>query len=180
VIRALLLGAFVAVLVTPSLAASDLLLTIDGVGNVRIGMTLRESGRTIGARISVPKDGGSDDPQECSYARRADGRDANISYMMHRNRIVRIDIGPTERGQSVAAVRTAEGIGLGSSEKQLRQAYGRRVRVEPHPYGDANDHYYVLKDAGGRRGIIFETWDGRVSQFRVGRYPEVRWIEGCS
>ncbi len=150
-----------------------------GVGQVRLNMTLKQASRAVGAQISLRKSE-YDDANECSYASRADGRDSNISYMMHHGRIVRIDIGPPGEGKKPTPVQTVEGLGIGSTERELRAAYGRRVKIGPHPYGDANDHYYVLDAPGKRRGIIFETWDGKVSEFRVGTYPAVQYIEGCS
>jgi len=160
----------------PALAGGTM--TMDGLGKVHLGMTLKGAGRALGARLVVSPD--YDDPSECSYANRADGRDANVAYMLHRDRIVRIDVDSRTAGKSFVDVRTEAGIGIGSSEADIRRAYGRRAKVGPHPYGDRNDHYYRLDDNGRNYGIIFETWDGKVSEFRVGGHHAIEYIEGCS
>jgi len=106
----------------PALAGGTM--TMDGLGKVHLGMTLKAAGRALGARLVVSPD--YDDPSECSYANRADGRDANVAYMLHRDRIVRIDVDSRTAGKSFVDVRTEAGIGIGSSEADIRRAYGRR------------------------------------------------------
>lgn len=51
-------------------------------------------------------------------------------------------------------------------------------RVSPHKYVDG--HYIEIEIKGGKFSIIFETDGKRVTSFRTGRSPEVRYIEGCS
>jgi hypothetical protein len=154
-------------------------LTMRGVGKVRLGMTLKEAAEALGARLRPVE--GADDPAECTYAKRSDGREANLAYMMHKGRIVRIDVDQPEDGDRRAVrVRTIDDLGLGSGEAAIRKVYGKRAVVQPHPYGDKNDHYFIVKAAAPKRAIIFETWDGKVSEFRVGTYPAVEYIEGCS
>jgi hypothetical protein len=141
-------------------------------------MTLKAAGHALGTKLVVSPD--YDSPWECSYASRADGRDSNIAYMLHHGQIVRIDVDRVEEGKKGALVRAGFGIGIGSSEVELRKAYGRKAVLQPHPYGGENDHYVVINEAGSKYGMIFETLNGKVSEFRSGTHEAVQYSEGCS
>ena len=86
-------------------------------------------------------------------------------------RIVRVDITapgvPTE----------AAGIEVGATESQVREAYGARVSSSPHKY--TNGRYLTISADSDHR-VVFETDGERVTRYRVGRLPEVEWVEGCS
>jgi len=50
-----------------------------------------------------------------------------LGLMFDRGRVVRIDV-------SSVAIRTASGVGVGSSEARIRAVYPGRIRAEPHQY----------------------------------------------
>jgi hypothetical protein len=158
-------------LATTASARDRLVLTDRGLGPVRLGMSLEAAGKALGRRLKV--DGGAD----CAVARRADGRDGDVTYMAEKDVITRIDVGRAKAGARASAV-TAAGVGLGASEAQVRGAYGPRLKIEPHPY-DEKGHYLRVEDPGKQRGIIFETSRGRVTSFRAGLYPALDYKEGC-
>jgi hypothetical protein len=79
-----------------------------------------------------------------------------------------------------STVKTEAGAGVGDSEARIRSLYPG-LEVEPHKYVEG--HYLIVRppaavDSNYR--IIFETDGKRVTSYRAGRMPEVRWIEGCS
>jgi hypothetical protein len=155
-------------------------LTVEGLGSVRIGMTVAEAEKALGAKLNIQyfEEG---DRMSCGTGARADGKSGDVSYMVMKGRIVRIAVMRVEDGSpSIPVVRTIKGIGLGASEAQVKSAYGGLVKVEPHPYGTENDHYLIVDTPDRKRGLIFETEEGRVSSFRAGVYPEVGYIEGCA
>jgi hypothetical protein len=167
--RALLILA----LATTASARDRLVLTDRGLGPVRLGMSVEAAGKALKLRLKV--DGGAD----CAVARRADGRDGEITYMAEKDVITRIDVGRAKTGAGArASVVTAAGVGLGATEAQVRRAYGPRLEVEPHPY-DEKGHYLRVEGPGKRSGIIFETSRGRVTSFRAGLYPALDYKEGC-
>ena len=135
-----------------------------GLGPVRIGMTIAAAEHALGARLDV--DGG-----ECSGAVRRDGRDKQIIYMVEGGRITRIDI-------NTPLVRTARGVGLGSTIAQVRKAYGATFRSHPNLYTALPD--LEVRRPGSRFGLIFETDHGRVIAMRGGKYPSVAYSEFCS
>ncbi len=90
-------------------------------------------------------------------------------------RVARVDLQPG------ATIRTAEGAGIGDTEERIHALYPGRVEVQPHHYVDG--HYLIVRPvtpADSSHRIIFETDGKRVTSYRTGRLPEVRWIEGCS
>ena len=80
-----------------------------------------------------------------------------------------------------STVATREGARVGDSEARIKSLYGSAVRVEPHKYTGPTGHYLTVTPANDTRHlIVFETDGERVTMFRVGRKPEVSYVEGCS
>jgi len=69
------------------------------------------------------------------------------------------------------------GVGLGSPVTDIEAAWGDKVATEPNKYGVGTDYVVTLSDS---KGLIFETDEGKVTAYRVGRTQEVGWVEGCS
>lgn len=165
--------------VPPTTVAADRLtadsrLRLDGLGPVRVGMTLDEASKAAGVAITLrPGESGGTD---CTYAYAAGLEDAG--FMVVGGRIVRIDAG----FRPPARIKTLSGIGKGSTEADVMKAYAGQIRVEPHKYvPGGKDLVYVPNDAADRRySMIFEVLEGRVDSFRSGFAEQVSWIEGCS
>ena len=161
----------------PQRLTADSRLSLEGVGPVRIGMTLNEASTAAGVpirRLDMPPG------PECRYAvpDRASGTGDELGFMVVNGRIVRIDVGILGPDR----IRTVSGMGKGNTEAEVRATYPGRIRVEPHPY-TPNGRYlvYLPGDPGLRHlGMIFETVDGQVRTFRAGLAEEVSWTEGCS
>ena len=161
--------------VAPERLTSQSRLRVDGLGPVRIGMTLNEASAAAGVAIRLhPGESGGLD---CSYAYAASGLD-EVGFMVVGGRIVRIDVGHKDP----ARVKTLSGIGKGSTEAEVMRAYPGQIRVEGHPYVEgAHNLVYVPADPAFRPySMIFESIDGRVARFRSGLADPVGWIEGCS
>lgn len=72
---------------------------------------------------------------------------------------------------------TNKGVGIGSTKQEVLNAYPH-ASISPHPYlGQAGEYIEVTLPSG--KGLIFETEFDVVAQYRLGRYPEVQYIEGC-
>ena len=103
--------------------------------------------------------------------------------MIWNGRIVRIDIDNGQPGKDefvVPPVATQEGIRIGSTEKEVKQKYGSKLRISAHPYMDDAGHYMELLANNRRYGLIFETTDDKVINFRAGTARAIKLIEGCS
>jgi hypothetical protein len=99
-----------------------------------------------------------------------------VSMMIENGRVTRFTVEYTPKGPS--PVKTAAGIGLGSSEDEVKQAYGDRVVVKPNKY-DPSWHYLIVDEPDHQLAIIFETNGRKVTSMRAGEYPSVGYTEGC-
>ena len=134
------------------------------VGPVRVGMTVADAERALGAGFLPLTDQG-----ECAYRTSMVAPDG-VRFMQIDDRIARVDIG-------APGVGTGGGIEIGATEARVREVYGPGVSLSPHKYTDG--HYLTVPADSGHR-IVFETDGERVTRYRVGRLPEVEWVEGCS
>jgi len=77
--------------------------------------------------------------------------------------------------------KTAEGIGIGSTEAAVRKAY-LTFAEEPHKYADAPAKYLTSPDAkDGKPGLRFEIGgDGTVHMIHFGLRPALEYVEGCA
>lgn len=149
---------------------SDLALTEDGLGQVQIGMQLSEA-VNMGLLSENPNL-----RSECDYVFPAVGAGIpeGVSVMVVKGRLARIDV-------DTGAVTTEEGAKIGDTEERLRSLYGADLQVSPHKYMEKGHYLTVLGDsASAGRALVFESDGQRVTMFRAGRFPEVRWVEACS
>lgn len=113
-----------------------------------------------------------EDYSSCHYVG-VDTVDGRIWIMLRQEVAVRFDI----RGQGI---RLANGLGIGSSSADIILAYGDVAVSHINFYAeDDTDIDYVVPISEGQ-GAYFELSDNQVLTFRVGRFPELRMIEGCS
>ena len=155
------------VLALAAAAPGDTPVTLQGIGPLRVGLGLAELRRRFGAT----SENGPHPDGNCEHF--ASPAFPGVSMMVVDGRVVRIDIDDRR-------YRTRSGARIGMTERQIRAIYGRQMQVEPHPYGDADDHYLVYDARDEPLGMIFETNDRRATSFRVGYRDYVSLIEGCS
>ncbi|HEU4559596.1 MAG TPA: hypothetical protein VFS20_17220 [Longimicrobium sp.] len=142
-------------------------LRADGIGPLRVGMTVDEANRAVGGGLDR-----TSGLEECDYVRPKTGP-AGVSLMVVDGRIARVDVDST-------SVATAAGVRLGDTESRAREAYPG-ARVEPHKYVDG--HYVIAipgAPADTLHRIVFETDGKAVTRMRGGVYPPVEYVEGCS
>jgi hypothetical protein len=155
-------------LILPVSAWSAEILTAEGLGPVKIGMSRAEVEKALGAKLKLQ---GADSPRECATADHPNGK---AWMMFHEYRLVRIDI-------EKPGITAPEGGGVGTAETTLRKLYGKRAEFGMHPYGDEpNDHYVTVALPAKDRLLIFETRGRRVESFRIGTRDAAPLIEGCS
>ena len=148
---------------------------IDGIGPVRVGMTLAEAKKAAGIRLT-PYDGGGLVNDRCYYVRPED-QELQISLMISEGKVVRVDI------ESDSQVKTLSGAGIGDSESRIFTLYPGQIEVREHPYLGERGNYltFVPRDAVDRDyRVVFETEEGFVRQYRAGQLPQVGHIEGCN
>ena len=148
---------------------------LDGMGPLRIGMTLDEARAALGGDLRMNDDSADhpEGPDRCDYPRSA-RLPAGAVVMVQGQRVVRVEV-------DSGSIATAEGARIGDTEARIQELYPRRVTVQPHKYTDG--HYLVVRPTAASDTthlLVFET-DGRVvERFRAGQKPQVEWVEGCS
>ena len=149
-------------------------LAINGIGGIRVGMTVREARRSSGTNLNYM--GQIDDPT-CYYVNPQTGS-KGLGFMVSDGRIARVDV------YDKSSVTTLSGAKIGDTEARIKALYPGQIKVSTHKYmGASGGHYltYVPKDKSDRNyRIVFETDGKRVLRFRAGKLPEVEYIEGCS
>ena len=143
---------------------------INGMGPVRVGMTVAEASRAAGTRLVALGDRGD---SSCFYVK-PQSQPNDFGFMVINDRISRVDI-------IKGGVTTLKGAKIGDTEARIKSLYPGQIKVTPHKY--TNGHYltFVPKDRSDRNyRVVFETDGDRVTQFRSGKLPEVEWVEGCS
>ena len=132
-------------------------LDINGIGPIRVGMTVTQAAAAAGAPIRLQSAVGS-----CGEAIPVGGPQG-LSFMTDLAGITRVDV--TE-----LSIKTGEGIGIGSTEADVIRTYGSRVTTQPHEY--TNGHYLVVssdKPDLANYQFVFETDGTRVTMVRSGR-----------
>ena len=147
-------------------------LAINGIGPIRVGMTVDEASQAAGVRLV--KSYAPPNEEFCSYFK-LQGQPQGINFMVTKSRIVRVDI-------SNQQITTIKGIKVGDTEEQIIKAYPRQIRIIKNPLGGrGNNLIFVPQDKGDSQyRLIFETKNNRVTSFRSGQLPQIEYIEGCS
>lgn len=141
--------------------------SFDGVGPLRVGMTREEAGAALPDGLHWP----SGPVEGCDFAF-VQGMGEGLRLMVSNGRIARVDV-------NAPSIPTEAGARVGDLQARIRQLYGPGVQIQPHKYEAG--HYLIVSAPGDTlRRLIFETRGDTVTRFRAGRRPEVDWVEGCS
>jgi len=145
--------------------------TDSGAGVLRIGMTRDQL--ALDTHSAVPRHTRAD--SGCAYLA-VPGVPAGMHTMWVAATLARIDIG-------APGLPTEQGVVVGDKAAKVEQLYHGRVTTMPAKY-DPRGKYLVVRPAAGADTtlrIVFETDSTtRIIRYRVGREPEVEWVEGCS
>jgi hypothetical protein len=151
-------------------SVSEVPLNEDGLGPIQVGMTLAEAVNTglLNENPNMKK--------ECDFVFPAVGAGVpdNVGVMIVRGKVARIDV-------DTGSVTTEDGAKIGDTEEKIRSIYDGDLQIEPHKYIPGGHYMIVMGDsASAGKAIVFETNGKVVTNFRAGRLPEVKWVEGCS
>ncbi|MDP1777968.1 MAG: hypothetical protein Q8K90_05100 [Brevundimonas sp.] len=159
--------------------AADVL-TAQGFGPLRIGMTRAEVETALG-RDSNPEAVGGPDPDSCDIfhpARAPQG----MMVMVENGVLTSIWLG------TGSTLRTDRGFGVGDTATAIKAAYGPTAHVSPHKYSAAPAEYITTWSVGGAagyvqdpaaRGIAYHvSTEGRAQQVAAGG-PSIQYVESC-
>jgi hypothetical protein len=163
---ALIAVAFAAI---ASAASAAPRLTVQGWGKLRVGMRERDAVRLF--HLRVPTNDGID-----SFDCRQDEMPSQpgLYVMAERGLVTRITIDGDSR------LRTDRGLGLSSTEEEVRRTYGPRLAITTAPYMEEPAHELIFWNARHTRGVRYDTdAAGAVIAIYVGS-GSIIYIEGCS
>ncbi len=130
-------------------------LSLDGLGPVHIGMSLRQAAAAAGEPLEQVDDGG------CAYA--VPSSPPGVRFQLRRGRVARVDVGAD------ATVRTLSGIAVGARTSQVRAVYGDRLTPEESG---------LLFTPGDARYLVrFDVADDRVVSFSGGTAEAVASVD---
>lgn len=151
------------------------LLTPDGWGPLRIGMTRAEVEAAAGPDANPGLVGGPE-PEACDEFR-PEGAPAGMLLMVERDTLTRITV------MRNAPVRTQAGLGVGDSAAAVVRAYGSAAEVTPHKYLAAPASYITVWESGPEtvrpRGLVYVTGLGETVTHVHAGGPSIRYVEGC-
>lgn len=155
----------------------------DHWGPVKLGMTPSQAARILGTRVASHGESGTDGCFQPQLARPNDTVWFMVEAATWDGPIERFEIGyMPSRSAASGGPRTEAGVGIGSSEAQVKAAYPGRVKVGRHVYVLKGHYLEVLAGPGDPAGtaIVFETnQTGRVTAMRWGYRRPAEYIEGC-
>lgn len=158
-------------------------LTSDGYGPLRIGMTKAEVISAMGDD-SAPNAVGGPEPETCDQWRPARAPEGML-VMVQNGVLTRISV------SKPSTLKTDHGFGVGDTAAAIKAAYGTAAVSQPHKYSEppAEDIFvwtsgapvgsaYVENPAA--RGVRYEIGvDGKVEIIHVGG-PDIQLVEGCA
>ena len=151
----------------PAPAPNQFTVSADAAGPIRVGMSIDDLKAAAGALTPTPNAAA-----ECAYGHPASAP-PGVLAMFAKGIVARIDV-------DSAGVATAEGVAVGDSASKVNAAYAGRVTATPHKYVQGGQ-YLTVKPAAPQDSlrIVFESEAGRITRYRVGRVPQVEWVERC-
>lgn len=162
-------------------SAADQILTTDGLGPVKIGMTQRQAEKALGARLknAFPSERG----KACWHALRADRVDPWVYYVIWDGKIASVDVTNLPLGgpSVVPRIVTDKDIRIGDTDAKVKEAYGPDVKVRVDSQADNEDEGSVITalTADKSRGFVFVTGGRKVIDFRADLPDAIELMEGC-
>lgn len=142
-------------------------IAVDGVGPIRVGMTVDEAQRAAGIPMT------RNDGPRCRSLSPSD-RSLPVDIVAEDGdqvNLVTVSSGP---------IKTAAGIGIGSTEEQVVAAYPGGTEVLP---GAPGPHRVILRQRGRAMApfsLVFQIDEGTVSQMRAGLRDRTEADENCA
>jgi len=155
-------------------SASQPRLSADGWSALKIGMTLAEADRAIGARLA--RDNSASGSNACvdAWVGSRSHPMPPLQFRFVDGRLAVIEL----RDNSIA---TDKGIRIGDPESKVVAAYRASLKREPAPYYEESDpQHRLFLWLSPNRGLLFEIDDkGKVAHIAAGT-SQLNAIEGCA
>jgi hypothetical protein len=148
-------------------------LTVEGYGDMRIGMTLAEARQISGQVLDNPPLD-EETPGACNEQQYATTDGDQLWLMFEGNRLTRVTA-----SSEALHTRTAQNVGVGSTDAEVRTAYQNVIEEAAH-YNDPPAHNLLIWTVPDQSGLLFEVNEqGVVTAVHAGG-PSIRYMEGCA
>jgi hypothetical protein len=144
-------------------------LSAKGFGPLLAGMTAADAAQATGGALSLPP---IMSPEQCDYAS-WDAAPTGLAVMFEGGVLARVDV-------TAPGIATVEGLEVGQSAARADSLYAAVAVRRPHKYEEGE--YLVVRPLAPSdtvHRLIVEIVAGAVKRFRVGRVPQVEYVEGC-
>jgi hypothetical protein len=145
------------------LVRDRIVLTDQSYGIVRFGSKLVEVEKKLGKK---PK--GHTGDHGCDFV--AFEKYPGVKFMVEEGIVTRADV-------TDPSIPNALGIKIGTCLDEVKRRHPE-VMVKPHQY-DPTEHYLIFKSKDGKRAIVFEEGDGKITDVRGGLEPSVEYVDAC-
>lgn len=149
------------------------IISMDGLGPVKIGMKPDQLSRALMQQLPYNQYAN----HGCSAVTTQDLEPMGVSFVIDKKRLVRVSIDFYGTDQRPSTFKTDAGIGLGSSEEDVRKAYPN-AEIKANP-SDPSWHTIVVNTPDQTKGLVFETNGKTVKSLRGGENPAVAYASGC-
>ena len=140
---------------------------------MRIGMPVAEARQVSGQPLNAP--GIEDTPGSCNEQEYRTSDGDQLWLMFEGDKLVRI----TASAEGGARTRTAQNVGVGSTDAEVRAAYQGLVEQGSH-YNAPPAHNLIAWTVPEQSGILFEVSEqGVVTAVHAGG-PQIQYMEGCA
>jgi hypothetical protein len=93
-----------------------------------------------------------------------------VEFMVEKGIVTRVDV-------IDSLIPNTFGIKTGTTLDEVKRRYPK-VIVESHQY-DPTGHYLIFKSKDGKRAVVFEEGNGKITDVRAGLEPSVEYVERC-
>lgn len=148
-------------------------LSADGIGDIKVGMPVERVEAAIRDKLGYNQFTN----RGCSVLTTRQLEPSGISFLIEAKVLARINVDYIGKSEIPATIKTDTGVGLGSSEADVKTAYPN-AKVKANPY-DPTWHTIVAETPDRSKGIVFETDGKTVKSMRAGANPALNYPHGC-
>lgn len=143
---------------------SEMKLTFNAIGPIKIGMSIKEASAAFGKTLEY-----KETIEGCGWIG-TPSLPKGIELKVVGGKVVMINV----RNKDVM---TGEGAHVGLTEKEIKDLFPGQVKVTNHEYLDG--HYLQVKPKNSKYGYVFETEQSKVMSIRAGQIEDIFFVEGC-
>ncbi len=146
-------------------------LSINGIGSVKINMTVAEASGVAGTPIVSSRQNPN---RVCDYYKPANGPEG-VTFMVTQGRIATVEIETNK-------ITTVHGIKVDDTESLIKSTYPGQIQVSRLPNSEKGKAWVVQPSSFADKDLrlVFVSTNGKtVNRMIAGKVPEVNYAEGC-